>query len=87
VPLAPSGRRVRAVQERVISVPDDVIPIIDSLGVPLSHWVTDQLRRHASRADTSFAQQLVQDATLSGAGPSRRDIHSDSHHMERSAPW
>jgi len=33
---------------KTISVPDDVVPIIDSLDVPFSKWVADQLRHHAA---------------------------------------
>jgi mRNA interferase MazF len=33
---------------RTISLPDDVTPIIESLDVPFSTWVADQLRRHAA---------------------------------------
>ena len=73
---------------KTISVPDDVLPIIDSLGVPFSRWVTDQLRRHASQPATSFAQQRLQDASLAGAEqPSRRDAKAVGDRMERSAPW
>jgi len=32
---------------KTVSVPDDVIPIIDSLEMPFSVWVANQLRRYA----------------------------------------
>ena len=47
---------------KTISVPDDVLPIIDSLPIPFSRWVTDQLRRHAAATQTSFTEQLLADA-------------------------
>ncbi|MDE0138444.1 MAG: hypothetical protein OXM57_04850 [bacterium] len=53
--------------DKTISVPDGVVPIIDSLGVPFSRWVTDQLRRHSAQTTTTFAQQLVADAALATA--------------------
>ena len=34
---------------KTISVPEDVVPIIDGLGVPFSTWVADQLR-HPDRS-------------------------------------
>ena len=74
---------------KTISVPDDVVPIIESLDVPFSRWVTDQLRRHATQSTVSFAQQLVTDAALAGA--ERRltdeDARTTGERMERSAPW
>lgn len=78
---------------KTISVPDDVVPIIDSLGMPFSRWVTEQLRRHAARSTVSFAQQIIADAALAGneAGgerrPSRSDARAAGERMERSAPW
>lgn len=73
---------------KTISVPDDVVPIIESLEVPFSRWVTDQLRRHASVSAMSFAEQLVADAALAGKQrPSRRDAVAAGERMERSAPW
>ncbi len=49
---------------KTISVPDDVLPIIDSLEIPFSRWVTEQLRQHAAQSSASFAHQLLADATL-----------------------
>jgi hypothetical protein len=71
---------------KTISVPDDVIPVIDSLGVPFSRWVTDQLRRHAARSTMSFADQLLADAALA-AGGGLPDRDAVGERMERSAPW
>lgn len=72
---------------RTISVPDDVVPIIESLSMPFSRWVTDQLRRHAARSTKSFADQLLAEAAL--AAP-RRSTPEDAllvgGRMERSAP-
>lgn len=73
---------------KTISVPDDVVPIIESLDVPFSRWVTDQLRRHAAASEVSFADQLVADAALVGnRRPSRKDAIAVGERMERSAPW
>ena len=55
---------------KTISVPDDVVPIIDSLDVPFSTWVADQLRHHAAtHTGLGLAQQLLADAELAGAEP------------------
>ena len=74
---------------KTISVPDDVVPIIESLDVPFSRWVTDQLRRHAAQSTASFAQQLVADAALVAAEPrlTAQDARAAGERMERSAPW
>ena len=73
---------------KTISVPDDVVPIIESLEVPFSRWVTDQLRRHAAASAMSFADQLLADAALAGdARPSHDDALAASERMDRSAPW
>ena len=74
---------------KTISVPDDVVPIIESLEVPFSRWVTDQLRRHAAQSTVSFAQQLVADAALAGAEPrlTEEDARAAGERMARSAPW
>ncbi len=76
------------VPNKTISVPADVVPIIDSLGVPFSRWVTDQLRRHAAQTTTTFAQQLVADAALAAdEALTDRDEFAVAERMERSAPW
>lgn len=73
---------------KTISVPDDVVPIIEALEVPFSRWVTDQLRRHGSATTRSLAQQLLEDAALAeGTRPSVRDARSIGARMDRSAPW
>lgn len=73
---------------KTISVPDDVIPIIDSLDVPFSRWVADQLRRHAARSELSFGEQLLADAALARAArPTRAQARATGERMERSAPW
>lgn len=74
---------------KTISVPDDVVPIIENLDVPFSRWVTDQLRRHAATSGMSFADQLRADAerSTSESRPSRRDATAAGKRMERSAPW
>ena len=69
-------------------MPDDVVPIIDSLEVPFSRWVTDQLRLHSAQTTTTFAQQLVADAALAAGEPlTERDARAVAERMERSAPW
>ncbi len=73
---------------KTISVPDDVVYIIDSLDVPFSRWVTDQLRRHSASSTLTFAQQLVADAALAaGERLSEQDALAVGERMERSAPW
>ena len=73
---------------KTISVPDDVVPIIDSLEVPFSRWVTDQLRRHSASSALSFAQQLVADAAVAdGERFTEQDVLAVGERMERSAPW
>lgn len=74
---------------KTISIPDDVVPIIDSLGMPFSRWVTEQLRRHAAQSAVSFGQQLLADAVLAEADsrPTRGDALATGERMERSAPW
>ncbi|MCP3939741.1 MAG: hypothetical protein GY708_30735 [Actinomycetia bacterium] len=71
---------------KTISVPDDVIPVIEGLDVPFSRWVTDQLRRHAAKSTMSLADQLLADAALA-AGESLPDRDGVGERMERSSPW
>jgi hypothetical protein len=74
--------------KRTISIPDDVVPIIETLSVPFSKWVTDQLRLHAAQTTVGFAQQLQADAALAGPeGLSPAEKKSVGARMERSAPW
>lgn len=81
------------VPNKTISVPDDVVPIIEGLDVPFSRWVTDQLRLHAARSTMSFAQQLLTDASMADASsaggepPSSEEARAAGERMERSAPW
>lgn len=74
---------------KTISVPDDVVPIIDGLGVPFSTWVANQLRRHAAtQSSMGFAQQLLVDADLATAEPpTTAESSAALERMERSAPW
>lgn len=74
---------------KTISVPDDVVPIIETLGVPFSNWVADQLRRHAAtHSELNLAQQLLADAELANTEPpTRADSLAALERMERSAPW
>lgn len=71
---------------KTISLPDDVIPLIEDLGMPFSRWVTEQLRRHAATSTMSFADQLVADAALAAedGAPDRTAV---GDRMGRSAPW
>lgn len=75
--------------DKTISVPDDVLPIIDSLGVPFSTWVADQLRHYAAtRTGLGLGQQLLADAALAGAQPpTDEESQAAVDRMERSAPW
>jgi len=74
---------------KTISLPDDVVPIIDRLGVPFSTWVADQLRRHAAtQPELSLGRQLLADAALAGSEPPTDDESLAAvQRMERSAPW
>ena len=73
---------------KTISVPDDVVPIIESLDVPFSRWVTDQLRRHAAQSTMSFGEQLLADAALAATERLiEQDARAVGERMERSAPW
>lgn len=77
------------VANRTISVPDDVVPIIEKLGVPFSTWVADQLRHHAAtHSPLGLAQQLLADARLAGCEPpTTAESSAAMARMERSAPW
>jgi hypothetical protein len=77
------------VPNKTISVPDDVLPIIDRLGVPFSVWVADQLRHYAAtQTGLSLSQQLLADAALAGAEPpTDEESLAVVQRMERSAPW
>tara|TARA_A100001037_G_scaffold106371_1_gene96632 strand:+ start:307 stop:540 length:234 start_codon:yes stop_codon:yes gene_type:complete len=74
---------------KTISVPDDVVPIIDSLDVPFSRWVTEQLRRHAAHSSMSFADQVLADAALAKqeTRPTEQDARAIGERMEQNAPW
>lgn len=74
---------------KTISIPDDVVPIIDGLGVPFSTWVADQLRHYAAtQTGLSLGQQLLADAALAGAEPpTDEESLAVVERMERSAPW
>ncbi len=74
---------------KTISLPDDVVPIIDSLGVPFSVWVADQLRHFAAtQTGLSLGQQLLADAANADAEPpSDEESLAVLERMERSAPW
>ena len=76
------------VPNKTISLPDDVVPIIDRLGVPFSQWVATQLRLHEAQSATTMGEQLLADAALAtGRRPTRRDAVTIGERMERSAPW
>ena len=71
---------------KTISVPADVLPIIEGLDVPFSHWVAERLREHARQMEIPFGEQLLQDAALTEdvERPSRAEI---GRRMGRSAAW
>jgi hypothetical protein len=77
------------VPNKTISVPDDVVPIIDNLGVPFSTWVADQLRHYAAaHSGVSLSHQLLADAELAGVKPpTAAETLKAMERMERSAPW
>ena len=74
---------------KTISIPDDVLPIINSLDVPFSRWVADQLRHYAAtKIDLSLGQQLLTDAALAGTKPPTKDESlATVRRMDQSAPW
>lgn len=73
---------------KTISVPDDVVSIIESLEMPFSTWVTNQLRHHAaSRTELSFGQQLLADAELADGRPTKEESLAAVRRMDESAPW
>jgi hypothetical protein len=74
---------------KTISVPDDVLPIIDSLDVPFSKWVADHLRHYAAnRTGLSLGAQLLADAALAAEKPpTDHESRVALERMERSAPW
>ena len=73
---------------KTISVPDEVVPIIDGLDMPFSRWVTEQLRRHAAASAMPFGDQVLADAARAqGERPSRLDAAAAGERMEQSAPW
>ena len=74
---------------RTISVPNNVVPVIDALDMPFSQWVTEQLRRHAAESAVTFAEQLVRDGALARADKraSKARARDVGQRMERSAPW
>lgn len=71
---------------KTISVPVDVLPVIEGLGVPFSQWVTARLREHAAEENPTFVEQLEADAELADA-PGQRDRRAVGERMESSAPW
>lgn len=77
------------VANKTISVPSDVIPIIESLEVPFSTWVTEQLRRYAAaQIHLDLGQQLLADAALADdQRPTDDESRRALERMERSAPW
>ena len=74
---------------KTISLPSDVIPIVERLGVPFSQWVADQLRRYAATENAlTFEQQLAADAKIAeSAPPSPGDSRATVERMDRTAPW
>jgi hypothetical protein len=76
------------VPTKTISLPDDVVPIIDNLGVPFSTWVADQLRHHAAaHSGGGLSQQLLADAELARVKPPTAASLKAIERMERSAAW
>ena len=72
---------------KTISLPEDVVAVIDSLDMPFSRWVTEQLRLHAAKTTLSFGDnELLADAALAVGDkpPSRAAV---AKRMDQSAPW
>jgi len=71
---------------KTISVPDDVVAVIESLDVPFSRWVTEQLRLHAAKSTRSFGEQLLDDAALAAGDepPSKDEV---AKRIAKSSPW
>lgn len=63
--------------------------IIDSLDVPFSTWIAEQLRRHAADVTgPDLGQQLLEDAALaSSERPTGEESRRAVERMERTAPW
>ena len=73
---------------KTISLPDDVVRIIETLDVPFSTWVAEQLRRHARESSVPFVDQLLADAELAGRSrPTPSDARSIGRRIGRAAPW
>lgn len=74
---------------KTISLPDDLLAIIDQLDVPFSTWVANQLRHHAAtHPGLDISQQLLADAKLAGdKPPTKAETIKAVERMERSAPW
>ncbi len=74
---------------KTISLPDDVLAIIDQLDLPFSVWVAKQLRHHAATHPAlDISQQLLADAKLAGdKPPTKAETIQAVERMERSAPW
>jgi len=77
------------VPNKTISIPADVVPIIDTLEVPFSTWVADKLRHHAATHNPMpLSEQLAADAELARVEPPTRAQSSAAlDRMDRSAPW
>ena len=56
------------VPNKTISVPSDVIPVIEGLEIPFSQWVTARLREYAATAVQPLSQLFEADAELAGEG-------------------
>lgn len=71
---------------KTISVPDDVLPVIDNLDIPFSQWVTELLRRHAAASSIPLVQQLRVDAEVASKHRlSADDAEAIGERMDRTA--
>lgn len=70
---------------KTISIPDDVTHVIDTLGMPFSQWVTEQLRAFEEAPKLTLAQQFELDATIADEEPP--DPIEVGRRMELNAPW
>lgn len=73
---------------KTISIPDDVVPVIETLGMPFSTWVTEQLRRHEAATAMPFSEQLLADAELAKQPrPTAKESAATGKRMGQTAPW
>lgn len=75
--------------EVTVSIPDNLLPIIDNLEVPLSTWIVEQLRLYAQTlSEVGLLRDLLADAALEqDSPPTQTEWLVVLDRMERSAAW